>query len=241
MDTSPLPADWLVRANRAAIVAALLSTTIHEVNNALQVISGSAEMLRPDTPADVIVRRSDAIGGQARRGSALLAELSSFARDEGPDLQRADVGQIGQRALAMRQYTLARLSIAGGFEAQGPLRPAAARPRAVLQIVFNLLLNAEAALAGRPAARIVVTARQCGGRVELTVDDNGPGLPPEIAQRRFQPELGDSVSGLGIGLAVSRWLAERDGGAIEHRPSALGGCAVTLSLPALAAPSGSGD
>ncbi len=232
MDASSLPADWLVRANRFATVAALLSTTIHEVNNALQVISGSAEMLRPDTPADVLARRGDVIGGQARRGSALLAELSTFARDDAPDFSRADVGQIGQRALAMRQYTLARLAIASGFEARGQSVAAIARPRAVLQIVVNLLLNAEAALAGRAAARILVTASQCTGRVELTVDDNGPGLPSDVEQHLFEPAVSRSPKALGIGLAVSRVLAERDGGTIEHRPSMLGGCAFTLSLPA---------
>src|SRR4030095_4648427 len=116
-----LPAEWLARANRLATVAALLSTTIHEVNTAWQVIGGSAEMLRPDTPSDVLVRRGDAIGNQARRGSALLAELSSFARDDRTDSRRADVGQIGQRALAMRQYALARLGIESGFEGRGPL------------------------------------------------------------------------------------------------------------------------
>ena len=232
MDSSSLPAAWLVRANRFATVAALLSTTIHEVNNALQVISGSAEMLGPDTPADVLARRGDAIGGQARRGSALLAELSTFARDDAPDLSRVDLGQIGQRALAMRQYTLARLAIASGFEARGQSVAAIGRPRAVLQIVLNLLLNAEAALTGRPSARILVTASQCSGRVELTVDDNGPGLPSDVAQRLFEPAVNRSPNGLGIGLSVSRWLAERDGGTIEHRPSMLGGCAFTLSLPA---------
>jgi two-component system C4-dicarboxylate transport sensor histidine kinase DctB len=227
-----LPSEWLARANRLATVAALLSTTIHEVNNALQVISGSAEMLRPDTLSDVLVRRSDAIGGQARRGSALLAELSTFARDDTSDSRRADVGQIGQRALAMRQYALARLGIESAFEAHGPLRLTAARPQSVLQVVVNLLLNAECALTGRGPARIALTARQCQDRVELTVDDNGPGLSPDVKAHLFQPKIGQSPSALGIGLTVSKWLAERDGGTLEHRESALGGCAFTLTLPA---------
>lgn len=228
-----LPPEWLARANRLATVAALLSTTTHEVNNALQVISGSAEMLRPDTPSDVLVRRSDAIGSQARRGSALLAELSSFARDDAPETRRADVGQIGQRALAMRQYALARLGIESGFEAQGPLRVTAA-PHGVLQVIVNLLLNAERALAGRPSPRIALTARQCQARVELIVDDNGPGLPPDVRAHLFEPTIGSSTTALGIGLAVSKWLAEKDGGTLEPGDSALGGCAFTLRLPALA-------
>lgn len=229
-----LPADWLARANRLAIVAALLSTTTHEVNNALQVISGSAEMLRPDTPSDVLLRRADAIGSQARRGSALLAELSTFARDDA-DVRRAEVGQIAQRALALRQYTLARLGIESGFEVQGPLGSAAARPGAMLQIVVNLLLNAEQALAGRSSGRIAVTASQCRTCVEVTVDDNGPGLSPEAEERLFQPAIGGSPTSLGIGLAVSRWLAERDGGTVERRATTLGGCAFTVSVPAVPA------
>src|SRR4051812_42049152 len=100
-------ADWLERANRLALTSALLSTTVHEVNNALQVISGSAEMLNPSASPDVIGRRTDAIGQHARRASALLAELSSFARDESTNMMSLDLGQIAQRALAMRQYTIA--------------------------------------------------------------------------------------------------------------------------------------
>ena len=131
----------------------------------------------------------------------------------------------------MRQYALARLGIASGFEARGQSVAANGRPRAVLQIVLNLLLNAEAALVGWPSARILVIATQCSGRVELTVDDNGPGLSADVAQRPLEPAVSRSPNGLGIGLLVSRWLAERDGGTIEHRPSMLGGCALTLSLP----------
>lgn len=232
MPEQRLPAEWLARANRLAIVAALLSTTIHEVNNALQVISGSAEMLRPGTPTDIMIRRSDAIGSQARRGSALLAELSAFARDETPETKRAELGQIAQRALAMRQYTLARLSIESGFESQGVLSTVAAQPRATLQIVLNLLLNAEAALAGRPGGRIKVIGSVRDDRVELAVDDNGPGLAADAAPRLFEPSIG-SCNTLGIGLSVSRWLAERDGGTITHAPSESGGCRFTVSLPAL--------
>jgi signal transduction histidine kinase len=224
-----LPLEWLARANRLAMVAAVLSTTVHEVNNALQIISGSAEMLGPGTSADLVARRGDAIGSQARRASALLAELSAFARDDTPDPDRADLAQIAQRALAMRQYAHARLHIQSGFESGGAPAAAAARPRAILQIVLNLLVNAERALAGRPDARIVVTVS--GGRgAALTVDDNGPGLAPDVAARAFEPSIAAEGSGLGVGLAVSRWLAERHDGTLGPSTSRLGGCAVTLSL-----------
>src|SRR5262249_1289337 len=74
--------EWLEPARRLDLTSTLLATTVHEVNNALQVISGSAEMLTPASTPDIIHRRSDAIGAHARRASALLAELSAFAKDD---------------------------------------------------------------------------------------------------------------------------------------------------------------
>jgi C4-dicarboxylate-specific signal transduction histidine kinase len=230
MPEPSLPPEWLARANRLAMVAAVLSTTVHEVNNALQIISGSAEMLGPGIPGDVLARRAETIGGQARRASALLAELSAFARDDPPDPDRADLGHIGQRALAMRQYTHARLNIQSGFERSGGRFEVASRPRAIMQIVLNLLVNAERALAGRRDGRIVVGVATGRDRVELTVDDNGPGLRSDAAARPFAPRFDAAASGLGIGLSVSRWLADREGGALDLADSRLGGCAITLSL-----------
>jgi C4-dicarboxylate-specific signal transduction histidine kinase len=223
-----LPPEWLARANRLAMVAAVLSTTVHEVNNALQIISGSAEMLGVSTTGDIVARRGEAIGSQARRASALLAELSAFARDDTPDQDRADLGQIGQRALAMRQYAHARLHIQSGFEGGGSFA-AAARPRSILQIVLNLLVNAERALVGRSDGRIVVAVAG-GEALSLTVDDNGPGMSADTARRAFAPAIAADGEALGIGLPVSRWLARRCGGELEIAPSRLGGCALTLSL-----------
>jgi signal transduction histidine kinase len=136
----------------------------------------------------------------------------------------------------MRQYTIARLNIQSTFEAGDPLPSVAARPRPVLQIVLNLLLNAERALSemsGREGGRIVVTASPCSGGARLTVDDNGPGLPASLRDRAFElrrssaTPAGDS---LGIGLPVSKWLAEREGGTLTVADSTLGGCAVSLWL-----------
>src|SRR5262249_21742927 len=156
--------------------AAVLSTTVHEANNALQIISGSAELLDAGAAPSIVARRGEAIGSQARRASALLAELSAFAREDAPDVKCLDLAQMAQRALTMRQYTLARLNIQPVFESAGELSQAVARPRPVLQIILNLLLNAERALADRKGGRIAIAATGRDQNVQLVVDDNGPGL-----------------------------------------------------------------
>jgi len=229
-DTSITP-EWLERANRLAMTAALLSTTIHEVNNALQIITGNAEMLSDKDAPHLIARRSDAIGVQARRASALLADLSGFARDDSAAKTRLDLGQLGERALAMRRYTIARLQLEAAFETAGTARVVVAQSRELLQVVVNLIVNAERALAGTRGGVIGVTVTGTPERVELSVVDNGPGVPADIVPTLFEPAVHASAVSLGIGLAVSRRLAERNGGTLTYEPRRGGGAVFTVAIP----------
>src|SRR4051812_14272247 len=224
--------DWFERANRLALTNALLSTTVHEVNNALQVISGSAEMLHSSPPPDVMGRRTDAIGAHARRASALLAELSAFARDDSDAPSVLDLAQIGQRALSMRQYAMARLKLEGLFESGGSIRTVVASHRALMQIVLNLVINAEQALAQNSRGRLALSVRGEDGRVTLSVDDDGPGVPAEIATGLFTPQPCAGDGRLGIGLSVARRLAQRYGGDVTHEQRSAPGARFTLTIPA---------
>lgn len=223
--------DWLERANRLALTGALLSTTVHEVNNALQVITGSAEMLGPTAPPDVIARRTEAISAHARRASALLAELSSFAKDDSVNALALDLAQTAHRALSMRQYTIARLKLESSFESRGEVRTVIANARGLLQIVLNLVVNAEQALAQKGAGRIALTLDNAGGQVTLAVEDDGPGIDSGNVPRLFVPGAVPSYGRLGIGLAVAKQLAEKYGGSLDYSSRTGGGCRFTLSLP----------
>lgn len=225
--------EWLERANRFALTSMLLAATVHEVNNALQVISGSAEMLAPASPPDIIVRRTDAISAHARRASALLAELSAFAKDDTTNTMRLDLGHVAQRALAMRQYTMAKLKLQTSFEARGESRTVVANARLLLQLVLNLVVNAERALADHVGGRILLVLEGNPERVTLSVEDNGAGIAPEALPKLFDPSAPLASPGhLGIGLAVSRHLAGQFAGTLSHDPRPDGGARFMLSLPA---------
>jgi C4-dicarboxylate-specific signal transduction histidine kinase len=92
--------------------------------------------------------------------------------------------------------------------------------RRLLQIVLNLIVNAEQALAGTPAPRLRVAVARAGDRAELTVEDNGLS-----AGDKRDPY------GLGIGLDVSKWLAEQQRGSLERTAFPTGGSKATLLLP----------
>ena len=101
--------------------------------------------------------------------------------------------------------------------------------RVLVNVVGNALRHAQ------DAVPPVLSGRDCGDRVELHVIDHGRGIPEQERERIFSPfqRLGDTdnTSGLGIGLALSRGLAEAMGGALTPRETPDGGLTMVLSLP----------
>ena len=92
-------------------------------------------------------------------------------------------------------------------------------------------------LAGRPAdvrSRVVLASSLVGGRLVLTVDDDGPGLPDEVRQQAFTrgTRLDETVPGNGLGLATVRDLANLYGGRVHLEASGLGGLRARLELSA---------
>ncbi|MFT3956768.1 MAG: ATP-binding protein [Piscinibacter sp.] len=108
-----------------------------------------------------------------------------------------------------------------------------AHPAAMRRVLGNLIGNA---LRYGRCARIGLTVRD--GQVEIHVDDDGPGLPPERIEQAFAPwvrlagDAGRSDHGHGLGLAIARDLAERDGGTLSLANRPEGGLRATLRLPA---------
>jgi signal transduction histidine kinase len=226
----PLP--WLERANRLATIARLLSDTVHEVNNVLQVISGQAELLQSLAGAGAVVQeRASSIAGNALRASAMLTELLTFARDAGDRSERVLLSQIAERAIGLRRYSLNRLRVDVAVDASSAGACVAGSPRILLQIVLNLVFNAEQALTGRSPGTLRLRTREDAVTAELIVEDSGPGVPERALE--FVPDAMLASGRLGIGLQVARWLAEQQGGRLSWTTSEQGGggCA-TLSLPA---------
>jgi two-component system NtrC family sensor kinase len=102
------------------------------------------------------------------------------------------------------------------------------------QVVLNLLLNAADALQGRAGARITVQARASDEGVQIAVEDNGAGVPSEIAEQIFEPffttkEVG---KGTGLGLSVCQSLVAAAGGSLSLDAAYRGGARFLVQLPA---------
>lgn len=228
MTVSPPSPGWLERANRLALLSRILSGTVHDVNNALQVIGGSAE-LQQVAPGvtDAIRDRSRAIGVQARRASLLLADLADFARDTADRVEPVGLRAAAERAARMRQYALAKLGLQ--VVPVGDEVRVTCNSRHLLQIVLNLVVNAEQALAAVADRRLRIEVRREGDRGVLVVEDSGLGVPLDAKPTLFaaRTDAAGPVGSLGLGLWVSRALAADYQGTVEHA----GGGRFTLSLP----------
>lgn len=225
------PPAWLALVNRQALVTRLLSTTVHDVNNILQVVSGAAEVLAMDPTPDAVTRRTGSIVAQSGQATAALQALNALARDSRGPSGPVRIKALTEQALALRLYALRKgrvaVSVTGddvaGYGSSGRL----------LQVVLNLLVNAEQALADRSGAALTIHLGRDAGRVTVTVADNGPGVTDDRAAALFAwpPSPGGAAGALGIGLLVSRELAARDGGTLTCAPAGGGGAAFLLSLP----------
>jgi len=89
--------------------------------------------------------------------------------------------------------------------------------KALAGALTNLLENALHAVAGRPQSHIALGARQQGHQILFTVRDDGPGMPPDVVTRLFEPFFTTRSEGTGLGLAIARGVARAHGGSIDVR------------------------
>ena len=225
------PPEWLEAANRLATVARQLTTVVHETNNLLQIISGNAEML--DASGELSEKgahRARVIAEHAQRASRLLGDVLAFARDPTTGASRFDLAELAADAVGLRHYAATKARIEVIVDAPAPVFVGADRRR-TLQILLNVLMNAERALAGREDALVRVAVAREDLRAVIRVEDNGPGGATPPATFAPPPDVPGTPPPLGIGLCVAAWLAREQGGGLTIAAAGHGGTAVTLALP----------
>jgi len=103
------------------------------------------------------------------------------------------------------------------------------------QVFLNLLLNAIDAVSDlpRPARNIMVsTVGHCAGRIAIVVRDTGPGIPPALGDRVFEPFVTTKRQGTGLGLAIVRAIVQAHSGQIRVETPEEGGAEFRVVLPA---------
>ncbi len=208
----------LERSNRPAAWAEMARQVAHDVKNPLTPIQLSAEHLRRvfhDPGVDfeaTLAACTDTILKQVRTLRGIVTEFSAFARPPAPRLEPQDLAALARDAVDPYLAGLppgVRLTL----DVAPRLPPVRLDRRLVERALLNLVENALQAVGEK--GTITVHVRTGPGRVELEVEDSGPGLEPEARERIFEPSFSTKTSGSGLGLALVKKIAEDHGGGVS--------------------------
>ncbi|HZN55938.1 MAG TPA: ATP-binding protein [Candidatus Polarisedimenticolaceae bacterium] len=224
----------LVHAEKMTAVGQLVAGVAHELNNPLTVVLGYAGLLAERNRDPAIQKKLEMLAAAAESSRKIVQNLLAFARKQKPERARLDVNDVVQKTLSLRSYHLRTEKIAVDTRLDPRLPATWADPQQIQQVVLNLLVNAEQAIeASGHGDRIGFTTRAVEGGIDLVVEDNGPGIPPEVRSRIFEPffttkEVG---KGTGLGLSICYGIVAEHGGEIrvESEPGQF--TRFTLNLP----------
>jgi len=221
--------EQLMRQERLAVLGQLAGSMGHELRNPLGVISNAVYFLKLAQPdADEKVKEYlSIIENEARTSDKIITDLLDFSRSKVADRQQVSVSDVLQQTL--KRFP-APPTVQVEFEIPSDLPPVFVDSMNLIQILGNLFVNAYQSL---PVGlgRVEVTAVLQDDMVSIAVRDNGSGIPPENMAKLFEPLFTTKIKGIGLGLAVSRKLAEANGGRIEVQSEAGAGSVFTVWVP----------
>lgn len=211
----------------------LLVGLAHEIRNPLNAIQINLHVLKRRLGASGDDGTAAMIGESTEevdRIDALIREVLGLAISSANDRPIED---LAAELEAIREFvgdSFARQGIALSVRAPSERVGVPIGRTAFRQIMLNLLENSRNAMPN--GGRIDVEAAFADRRVEVSVSDDGPGVPPEQRRRLFEPFFSTRDDGLGLGLAIVRKHLQEIGGEVVYDPSKSGGARFTATMPA---------
>lgn len=222
------------RSEKLAAIGELAAGIAHEVRNPLSSIRGFAQFLKNvlrDRPkegeyAELMVKEVDRINN-------VVTNLLSFARPAHPEPAPTDISEMIRHTVRLVHEDAAIRNVAMTVDVAHDLGEVNLDGNQITQVMLNLVLNSLQAVAQGGHIRIAARRANSGG-LELLVEDDGPGIPPDRAKRIFDPFFTTKEKGTGLGLSIVQMIVENHGGEINIASpiNADGhGCRIAIILP----------
>ncbi|CAM2067137.1 Response regulator [Sulfidibacter corallicola] len=259
-DLAEQRARMLLHADRLASLGVLTAGIAHEINNPTTFISGNAQTLercwplvertlkskaestperdrrKIDLVLTEIPKMLSGIRNGVERISAIINGLKTYSRKDREHFEPVDLNQCVHRALILCGNRLNHLEAEVVLELDTDLPNTRGNAQKLEQVLVNLIVNAADAmeeLTGRVRPRLVFRTSFDPMHTELTVTDNGVGIPPEKLPDIWNPFFTskDVGKGTGLGLSISQGIIEDHKGTITAENAAKGGTRFTIRLP----------
>ena len=236
--------DVTLERDEARIKHSFLSLISHKLRTPITVISGFVQILIKNdsgrTPEEVRRKSYQSIRSQAQKLSGLIEQLidfNSLKALEPQPLERQPflLADAARDAVAeLNEWLSAR---GGRIENGLPADLEISGDRHLIQRVFKNLIENAVKFNTKPEKKVLLEAETNADVVQVTVTDEGGGIPPEDLERitgkfyQSEPTFTGSIDGWGLGLAFSKLVVERHGGRFEIESRLSKGTAVKLTLP----------
>ena len=230
-------ATELLTAQRDAAWGEVARRLAHEIKNPLTPIQLSAERIRnkylsalDPEQRETLDRSTRTIVQQVEAMKTMVNAFSEYARPAPLQRVATDLNQLINDTVEL--FRSGPNAIDLQIEPDTRLGRIQIDPNSFSQVLNNLVINAQDALAGREGAVVIRTNQDSKtGGVTVTVQDNGPGFDPHSIDRIFEPYVSSKEKGTGLGLAICRRIIEEHGGTIRANNPQHGGATVIISLP----------
>ena len=223
-----------VEQYRLALFGRMVMGVSHEVDNHLSVVLGFAELLQVLAPGEKkALEGARKILSAGEKIASIIKQFSHYVRPHDPVDEPFSLSGVLTEIVPFSRYDLGRGNVTLAMPAEAAAVRMRGDSRDFALALLAVLLNGSEAMAGR-GGRLTLGIVHREGSVQVTIADEGPGIPPEVLPRIFEEGFTTKQDPMhsGMGLPVARHIVSGMRGSISTENLPGGGCLVTLHVPA---------
>ena len=232
----------LIQAQKNAAWGEVAKRLAHEIKNPLTPIQLSAERIRQKfmdqvkpSQRDVLDRATRTIVQQVESMKDMVNDFSSYAQPVKAELSETKLPDLIRDVAELHHRDDESLKIS--FDIDDSIKTIQSNPSALRQVLNNLIINAKHALPEIDKPVITLGLQKAtdvtGDYVDLSVEDNGTGIPEEMRESLFDPYVSSKSKGSGLGLAIVKRIVEEHGGTVWAEVGQSDGTRLVVRLPSL--------
>jgi len=222
----------LLQSKKLAAIGTLASGVAHELNNPLNNIYLSAQVLEREAGGSFSAFVKETINdivGQTVRVKRIVGDLLEFAKGKEPEMREVDLNELIRGAYKLVSLASDTSSVNFVLHTDAKGVKVSADPEQIERVFINLFSNAVDAMAGRGSLNIAV--REEKGTARITVSDSGRGIDAEEVEKIFEPFYTTKHKGTGLGLAITFNIVKKHGGEISVESEKGRGTTFVITLP----------
>jgi C4-dicarboxylate-specific signal transduction histidine kinase len=228
--------EQIAQLDRRRSVGEIAASLAHELSQPLTniyLIADRMELSLQQRQDDSLNKYFEDLNRNTQKAGDILGRIRTFIQSKHTHFERVELSQVITDVSALI-HDLAyneSVDLQVSFPPQG--LAVWADPVQLSQIFMNVLRNAIQATHGQPSRQLRIRVWRNGAMAHITLTDNGPGLPPEALSQAGTAFFTTKSEGLGVGLSISKSIAQQHGGSLSIGNSPKGGAVVELQLPAV--------